>query len=123
MNYQNKQSIPNFCVPNTKKQPIAIINGKVINDKLGQSDKSLWTTYQSKCNDHLTPSVKNHTNKVLGVNQGNMRWSNTQGYGNIKVYTTNNNNEIMFHDNKWNRIPKLQKPTHSPGDINMAWNK
>ena len=90
MNYQNQQSIPNFCVPNAKKQPIAIINGKIVNDKLGQSDKSLWTTYQSKCNDHLTPQVKNHTNEVYGVNQGNMRWSNTQGYGNINVYRCKN---------------------------------
>ena len=30
MNYQNQQSIPNFCVPNAKKQPIAIINGKIV---------------------------------------------------------------------------------------------
>ena len=50
---------------NAKKQPGLLLMEKIVNDKLGQSDKSLWTTYQSKCNDHLTPQVKNHTNEVL----------------------------------------------------------
>ncbi len=42
------------------------------------------------------------TNGVSGIKQNN-RWSNLHGYGNIKVYTNNTQNELLFHDNKWNQ--------------------
>ena len=71
-----------------------------------------------KCNDsYLVPNVMEQTNIVKECDVAtNHRWSNTTGYGNIKVSSAN-----LSRKCPWNRIPSLTPPLSTPINPKHAW--
>ena len=86
MSFQNASSVPNQCV-----------QSKTLNQ-----NTNLKTVYNSKCNDHLTPTVHDATNAVNDI-RSDKTWSNVRGFGFIQQA----NCDARVSAYPWNRVPAL----------------
>ena len=72
--------------------------------------------YKCEKDNYLVPNVLDQNNIVHGNKVGH-KWSNTIGYGNIRVSSINCSKKYP-----WNRIPPLTFPSSTPVNPRMAWN-
>ena len=84
-----------------------------------ENNKPVSTT--TACLPYKAPKEVIQDNKVDYSFSNSNTWSNTRGYGNIVVGTSDNNNNIHGRIHPWNRITPLSSPYDSPAVVKNAW--
>ena len=75
----------------------------------------------TNCLPYKAPkSVIQNNNVEFNFSNSNT-WSNTRGYGNIVVGTSDNQNNIHGRIHPWNRIHPLSTPYNTPVVVKDAW--
>lgn len=96
------------------------INKKLEKRSLEQPKLSHQTTH---CLPYKAPREVIQDNSVDFKFSNTNTWSNTRGYGNIVIGTSDLQNNIHGRVHPWNRINPLSSPYQTPVVVKNAWAK